>query len=127
MGLPRVRDSSSKACNREVFQRQETRGDLIRKRVKVNLAKFLDIVTVDDDGVEAERFQPLAVGFHVVLQCRRLRLPEAVHVENRTQVVQMVVACKVESFPDRAFGTLTVTNQTVGPTGKEGALFQPTR
>ena len=39
-----------------------------------HLAELLDVVSVDDDGVEAKGLEPLLVGLHVVLQRRRLRL-----------------------------------------------------
>lgn len=67
--------------------------------IKIYLGKFLNIMTIDDDRVEPEGVKPLAVGLHVVLQRGGVGLTETVHVEDNTEVGQVVVAGKVKGFP----------------------------
>jgi hypothetical protein len=72
-------------------------------------------VSVDNDSVETESFQPFAVDLHVVLERGWLRLAQTINVENCTQIVKAVVASKVQSLPNGSLSTFTITNQTVGP------------
>ncbi len=51
-------------------------------QLQANLAELLDIVAVDDDSVDAEGLDPLAVGLHVVLQGSRIRLAQPVCQQN---------------------------------------------
>ena len=50
---------------------------------------FANVVSVDDDGVEAKALHPDAIGFHVVLQWSGIRLAQPVDVDNGAQVVQL--------------------------------------
>lgn len=61
-------------------------------------------MTIDDDRVEAESLEPFAVNFHVVLQRSWLALSEPIDVEDRAQIVEIVVRGEVKRFPDRTFG-----------------------
>ena len=64
------------------------------------------IVPVDHDGVAAKRLDPAAIGVQVPAELRLAPLPEAVDVPDRGKVRQLVMACLVDGFPDRAFGEL---------------------
>ena len=72
-------------------------------------------MAIDDDGVKAETLHSDSVGLHVVLQGRRIRLAEAVDVDDGAKVVQLVEASEVESFPDVALHGLAVAHQAKGP------------
>jgi len=50
---------------------------------------YLNIVSVHDDGVEAEALHPGLVGFKIVFQRGRVRLTKTVDVDDGTQVVQL--------------------------------------
>ena len=78
----------------------------------VDLAK---IVPVDGDGTAAERLNPLGVRVQVPAQFGRAALAEAVHVDDRGQVVQLVVGRLVERLPHRPFRHLAVTAQHPHP------------
>ena len=87
--------------------------------MRTHLAKLLDVVTIDNDGVEAKSFKPLTVDFHVMLQRRRFRLTQTVDVKNGAKVVQMIMTSKIQGLPNGTLSTLTITNQAVGPMMKE--------
>jgi len=82
------------------------------------LAKLLDVVAVDNDGVEAKSVEPFAVDLHVVLERCRFRLAQSVDVEDGAQVVQLVVAGKMQGFPNRALGAFTIADQAVRLVGR---------
>ena len=42
-----------------------------------SLAEFLNVMTINNNGVEAKGLEPLLVGVHVVLQRGRLRLTKS--------------------------------------------------
>ena len=70
------------------------------------LGQLLDVVSVDGDGVEAERLEALPVGLDVVLEGRGVRLAQPVDVDDGAQVVQLVVALKkCANFPFDTFFT----------------------
>src|SRR5258707_764230 len=50
------------------------------------------VVAVDGDGPPAEGLEPLPVRLDVVLEHRRLRLAEAIDIDDRDQIVEAVVA-----------------------------------
>ena len=68
----------------------------------------LDVVAVDLDRMPAERLRPRAVVVELPLVHRRAALPEPVDVEDRGQVVELVVPGVLERLPDRALGRLAV-------------------
>ena len=50
---------------------------------------YLHVVPVYDDGVESEPLHPGLVGVHLVLQRGRVRLTQAVHVDDGAKVVKL--------------------------------------
>ncbi len=56
---------------------------------KENLIDYLHIMSVDDDGVESEALHSLLVLLHLVLQRGRVALPQAIHVDDSAQIVQL--------------------------------------
>jgi hypothetical protein len=49
-------------------------------------------VAVDNFGAPMERFEFVLVRFEVVTECRGLALPEAIHIDDRDQIVEAVDA-----------------------------------
>ena len=66
-------------------------------------------MTVDFDGVPSEGTGACCVGCTVPSQVRLTPLTQPVHVQDAHKVVQLVVACLVESLPDRSFRHLAVS------------------
>ncbi len=68
-------------------------------------------MTVDDDGFPAERASSLGIRLQIPLQFGRTALAESIHVEDRGEVAQPLVAGTIERLPDRAFGALAVADE----------------
>lgn len=97
----------------EGFGDDGRRSSLCLLRLEERAAQLLHIMSVDDNRVEAEGVQALAVSFHLMLERRRLRLPQAVHIEDDAQVVEFVVPGEVERFPDGSFGRFAIADENV--------------
>ena len=82
-----------------------------RGRIAVGGVDLLDVVAVDLDRVPAEGTSALQIPLEVPAVHRLAALAEAVDVEDRGQVVQLVVPGVLERLPDRALGGLAVTAQ----------------
>ena len=79
------------------------------------LVDLAEVVPVDDDGVAAERLHPLGVRVQAPAQFGRAALAEAVHVDDRGEVAQVVVGGLVQGLPDRPLGHLAVPAQHPDP------------
>ena len=86
-----------------------------RRRLGVRGVHRLDVVAVDLDRVPAERLGPRAVVVELPLVHRRAALPEPVDVEDRRQVVELVVPGVLERLPDRPLGGLAVAAEHPDP------------
>lgn len=75
------------------------------------------VMAVDDDRPAAEGLHPTAVGVEVPPERRLSLLAQAVDVDDRRQVRQLVVGSFVEGLPHRALGQLAVTAQHPDPVG----------
>ena len=56
---------------------------------------LVDVVPVDNDGVEAEAFHTLTVLFHVMFKRGGVTLTKSVYVNDGTKVVQFVITLKI--------------------------------
>ena len=74
-------------------------------------ADRLDVVPVDRDRVPAERLRAAHVAVEVPADHGLAGLAEAVDVEDRAEVVELVVARVLERLPHRALGHLGVAAQ----------------
>ena len=81
------------------------------------------VVAVDRDRVPAERLGPLDVDVEVPADHRLARLPEAVDVDDRRQVVEAVEGGVLERLPHRALGHLRVTAQAPHAVGQPVELL----
>ena len=79
------------------------------------LVDLPEVVPVDGDGTTAERLNPFGICVQIPAQLGRAALAEAVHVDDRGQVVQVVVGRLVERLPHRAFRHLAVAAQHPHP------------
>src|SRR5581483_1462999 len=70
-----------------------------------------EIVSVDDERFPSERLDARGVRVGVPLELGGAALAEAVHVDDRRDVVQALVAAEVEALPDRSFGALAVAHE----------------
>src|SRR4029453_9312106 len=93
LALDRPRDNQGRAARRL--------GGLA-----VGAVDLLDVVPVDLDRVPAEGAGPLDVRAGVPALHRLAALPEPVDVEDRTQVVELVVGRVLERLPDGSLGGL---------------------
>ena len=75
-------------------------------------------MSVNHKGIEAKSFQALPVDFEIMLERSGLTLSQSVDIEDDHQIVQFVVASKIESLPDGSFSTLSISNQAVDPINK---------
>ena len=71
-------------------------------------------MAVDDDRVPLERFPSRGDFVHVVAELRVLTLAERVDVDDRAQIIELVIHRDVGRFPHRSFGHFTVAKQHVG-------------
>jgi hypothetical protein len=79
------------------------------------LVDLAEIMPVDGYGTTAERLNPFGISVQVPAQLGRAALAEAVHVDDRGQVVQPVVGRLVERLPYRSLGHLAVAAQHPHP------------
>ena len=91
-------------------------GGLVQDRLCFGkrLAKLTNVVSVDNNGMEAKGLKPLLVNLHVMLKRGRIRLSKTVDIDDGAQVIELVEASKVEGLPDVSFHRLSVTHQAVG-------------
>lgn len=75
--------------------------------------QLLNIMSVNSNRVETESIETFAVNFDIVLKRSRLRLTQAIDVENDAQVVEFVVAGEVQRLPDGTFSRFTVTDDDI--------------
>src|SRR5580765_4150184 len=75
----------------------------------VRAVDLLDLVTVDLDRVPAERACPFDVDAGVPADHRLAALTQPVDVDDRGQIVELVVRRMLERLPHRALGHLTVS------------------
>ena len=79
-----------------------------RDRLAERLVDRVDVVPVDLDRVPAERFGARGVDVEVPADHRLAALAEPVHVDDRREVVELVVGGVLEGLPHRALGHLAV-------------------
>ena len=79
-----------------------------RNRLAERLVDRVDVVPVDLDRVPAERFRARGVDVEVPADHRLAALAEPVHVDDRREVVELVVGGVLEGLPHRALGHLAV-------------------
>ena len=75
----------------------------------------LVVMAVDRDRVPAEGFRAAHVGVEVPADHRLARLAEPVDVDDRGEVVELLVSGVLEGLPHRALGHLGVSAQAPGP------------
>ncbi len=90
---------------------QDHRGLARVAHGRERLVDLAEVVPVDGDGTAAERLNPFGICLQIPAQLGRAALAEAVHIDDRGQVVQPVVGGLVERLPHRALGHLAVTAQ----------------
>src|SRR5207247_1025670 len=76
---------------------------------------LLHVVPVDDVHAPAERGEAALVGLEVVAEHRRPRLAERVHVDDRHEVLDLLVARHLRGLPHRALRHLAVAEQDEDP------------
>ena len=79
--------------------------------LRVRAVHRLDVVPVDLDRLPAERVRAVAVDVEVPADHRLPALAQAVDVEDRGQVVELVMGGVLESLPHRAFGHFAVARE----------------
>ena len=89
-----------------------------RDRLCVRRVDRLDVVPVDLDRVPAEGLGPLRVGVEIPAVHRLAALAEPVDVDDRRQVVELLVGGVLEGLPHRALGHLAVAAQHPDPVRK---------
>ena len=80
-------------------------------RLRVRTVDRLDVVSVDLDRLPAERVRSIAIRVEIPADHRLAALAEPVDVDDRRQVVELVVRRVLECFPHRALGHLAVAAQ----------------
>ncbi len=83
----------------------------VAQRLLEGMVDLFQVVTVDLDRIPAERPGARRVGFDIPAQHRLAALAEPIDVDDRGQVVQLVVRGVVERLPHRALGHLAVAQQ----------------
>ena len=73
-----------------------------------------DVMSVDDDRLPAERIPPRGDAMQIVAELGRLALAERIRVDDRAEVVELVMRGGIGRLPDRAFGNLAVAEQDIG-------------
>ena len=86
--------------------------------LRVRAIHLVDVVAVDGDRVPSERLGTGDVLLDLPAHHRLAALAEAVHVEDRGQVVELVVRRVLERLPHRSLGELAVTAQHPHPIGE---------
>jgi len=71
-------------------------------------------VAVDHQGLSAEGLDSAGVAVEIPFQLGRAALAEPVHVDNGSEIAEVVVAGLVQRLPDRALGGLAVPAQHPG-------------
>ena len=82
-----------------------------RERLRVRAVDRLDVVAVDLDRVPAEGARPVRVRVEVPAVHRLAALAEPVDVDDRDEVVELVVRAVLERLPLRALGDLAVAEE----------------
>ena len=80
-------------------------------RAAVRVVDLGRIVPVDDDRIDAEGARARGVRTHVPLEFGGPALTQAVHVKDRGEIGEPLVAGVVEGLPDRALRALAVTDE----------------
>ena len=93
------------------------------ERLRVRAVDRLDVVAVDLDRVPAERARPVRVRVEVPAVHRLAALAEPVDVDDRDEVVQLVVGGVLECLPLRALGDLAVAQEHPDPEGQPVELL----
>src|SRR5512139_2323803 len=75
----------------------------------------VQVVAVDLDGAPAEGLEAAREDRAVVAVRRRPRLPEAVDVDDRDEVRQLIERGELRRLPHRSLGALAVAHQAVDP------------
>jgi hypothetical protein len=84
-------------------------GRLLRLRsLAIRAVDLLDVVAVDLEHAPPERLEPARVGGEVPAVHRLAPLTEAIHVDDRRQVVELVEGGVLDRLPHRALGHLAV-------------------
>ena len=91
--------------------------------LRVRTVDRLDVVAVDLDRLPAERMRAVAVDVQVPADHCLAALPEAVDVDDRRQVVELVVRRVLEGLPDGALGGLAVSEEHPRAIGKPGEVL----
>ena len=86
-----------------------------RDRLPVCLVDLVDVVAVDLDRVPAEGASAVCVGIEVPAVHGLAALPKPVDVQDRDDIVELVVGGVLERLPLRAFGHLAVADQHPSP------------
>ena len=81
-----------------------------RARAFVRVVDLREIVAIDHDPLEAECLHARRVRVGVPLELGRPALTEAVHVEDRGDVLEAFMAGEIEGLPDRALGRFAVAD-----------------
>ena len=79
-----------------------------------DLQDFFQIVTIDHFGPPAKGRETALVDFHIVTKSRRLALTQAVHVDNRDKVVEIVSTSQRRGFPNAPLGAFALAKQDIG-------------
>ena len=85
-----------------------------RLRFRERVEDLRDVVTVDHDGVPAERLPAALELPHVVLPHRRAALAERVDVGDAAQILELVQRRDIRRFPHGALGRLAVAQEHIG-------------
>ena len=83
-------------------------------RFRVRAVDRVDVVAVDLDRVPAEGFRPVRVRVEVPAVHRLAALAEPVDVDDRRQVVELLVGRVLERLPHRSLGHLAVAAEDPG-------------
>jgi hypothetical protein len=94
------------------------RRSLGRDRLCERRIDRLDVVAVDLDRVPAESLGPLRIRVEIPAVHRLSALAEPVDVDDRGQVVELLVGAVLEGLPHRALGHLAVTAECPDPVRK---------
>ncbi len=81
----------------------------------ISVQDFGDVVAVYLLDEEAERLEALDISINIMLKHSNPSLPKPVHINNRDQVIELIVAGELCSLPDLALLGLTVTDDAEIP------------
>ncbi len=87
------------------------------------LVDFFVVMSVNDDGVPTKATSTSCICIRIPAKISLTALSQTVHVDDCNEVIELVVGCLIETFPDGAFRHFAITTQDPDVIGQLVKIF----